>query len=430
LTKISEKDVSRIWQDGRYRRLCDDAGRNIRVIYGGRPAVRPGCDFQDAVLEIDGVKCCGDIEIHLTSDLWKKHGHHRNPVYNNVILHVAMWEKGGLPAVMQCGQNIPTVILDSIPVQGDGLPARACPHISPANTSGEILTASGLARLSAKSREFSGFMCRESPKQALYRGICRALGYSCNKAPMEKLSGLLPFSVWESDAGSRAGNMALMLGTAGLLPSQRGLSCKADAWAAVLEKEWSAMRKEVRPMQKRDWSFAFIRPANSPLRRLAALCGLFEKLGTNWLDIFLDVISGMDGKSATGQIEKYLIIKEKGYWYSHYDFGSEMKRPVSILGNARAREISVNVILPFYLAYAVDKRDYALIDKITGIYTAYPVLQQNELTRFMELLLMREGQGSISGCQQQGLLHIFQTFCRTRDCEKCPVFRRRRPGWG
>jgi len=431
--KVCEKDVSRIWQDGRLRWLRDDAGNDVEVVYGGRPAVKPGCDFQDAVLRINGVKCCGDVEIHVTSDLWKKHGHHRNPAYNNVILHVVMWEKGGLPVFMHSGKNVPTVILNADAMQIGGLPAGGCPHAKPENGLREILTACGLERLYGKSREFAGLMCSEPPQQALYRGICRALGYASNKLQMEKLAVMLPIFRWQrSAAGSGAAKRALVIGTAGLLPSQRGGPCSGmrDDEALILEKEWCGIRDDVRPMQKQEWCFAGVRPANSPLRRVAALYGLIEKLGTGWLEYFQGLIEVTDMRRAEVTIEKNLVINDIDYWSHHYDFGMKLARPMSVLGNGRAREITINVILPFYLTYAVSMEDHAIINKIIDIYTGYPVLPENEITRFMKLQLMPEERDCSNGCRQQGLIYIFQTCCRTRDCEKCPVVKTRRQGWG
>jgi len=431
--KISEKDVSRIWQAGEFRWLRDDAGRSIEVVYGGRPAARPGCDFQDAVLGINGVKCCGDVEIHVTTDLWKKHRHDRNPAYNNVILHVAMWEKGGLPALMHGGREIPTVILNCVPVQPAAAHRPCCPHVRwPGAGLMEMLTVCGLQRLAAKSREFEALICRDTPGQALYLGICRSLGYTRNKSPMEKLAGLLPLSWWHGAAAeSREQKLAAAMGAAGLLPSQNeGVACSGpDGLAEALEREWHAGNYCGRPMQRSEWCFNYTRPSNSPLRRVAALCALMEKTAIGWLPYFRSLLEAADGSKAAALIGKSLIIKDKGYWSEHYDFGSHMNRPSAILGKGRAREITINSILPFYLAYGRHRRDDALVRKAAGIYTAYPVLPENEVSRFMKLQLMLEGE-RINGCRQQGLLHIFHTYCRTRECDKCPVSMRRRPGWG
>jgi hypothetical protein len=297
----------------------------------------------------------------------------------------------------------------------------------------EILTFCGLQWLFAKSQEFAGLIHRENPGQALYLGVCRSLGYSRNKAPMARLAGLLPLSFWKSvDSQGPERKLALAIGTAGLLPSQNAYppASRTGGLAGVLEREWSGSSRRITPMPRSGWCFNYIRPANSPPRRVAALCALVENLGTGWLQFFRDLIEAAGIRRAASLIEKCLVIEEDGYWSNHYDFGSRMNRPASVLGKGRAREITVNSILPFFLAYGWATGDRGLAGKIVDIYTAYPALPKNEVTSFMSRHLKAEGKAGVNGCGQQGLLHIFHTYCRTRECEKCPVLMRRKPGWG
>lgn len=61
----------------------------VRVIDPGRINPYSGPDFRCALMEFskDGIRR-GDVEIHLRESDWTAHGHHRNPDYGNVILHV------------------------------------------------------------------------------------------------------------------------------------------------------------------------------------------------------------------------------------------------------------------------------------------------------------------------------------------------------
>jgi len=47
-----------------------------------------GPDFKRAAIEIDGLTWHGDIEIHTQSEHWNSHGHHNDPNFDAVILHV------------------------------------------------------------------------------------------------------------------------------------------------------------------------------------------------------------------------------------------------------------------------------------------------------------------------------------------------------
>ncbi len=53
---------------------------------------KPGPDFLHASFSFDGLRWFGHIEIHVYSSDWYKHGHHQDPQYENVILHVVAFD--------------------------------------------------------------------------------------------------------------------------------------------------------------------------------------------------------------------------------------------------------------------------------------------------------------------------------------------------
>ena len=410
------------------------AGNNIEVVFGGRPAAGRGCDFQDAVLMINGIKCCGNVEIHVTSDLWKRHGHNRDDKYNNVKLHVVLWENGGLPALLQSGISIPTVILGSAPAQFT-IDRQGCPYTKRLSCSKleDILCGCGLQRLSLKAGEFGSLIFTLGPQQALYAGICRALGYSKNKLPMSKLAELISFHKWQEMQGeSIERKMAIIMGIAGLLPSQSGLSAELlpDNVTEKLEIEWNLCRGTEKRMRREEWCFSGVRPANSPLRRIAALCYLMSRITSNGLLAGKCLIQDRQCRKAVIALEAKLMLPNHGYWGCHYDFGKPLWRPQKLLGKGRADEIIINSILPFYLALAWMKGDNKLAERVANLYSVYPALPENELTRFMQKLLLPGGWQRTNSCMQQGMLHIFYQYCQTRNCSQCPVFMERRQGRG
>jgi hypothetical protein len=110
---IPEGEIVKLWQKQLNRQdLADSEGVPIKVVYPGRPNDGRGADFRDAVVSTGGEIRKGCIEVHSRVSGWKAHGHHEDPVYNQVILHVAMEEDRPGRTVLQNGQSIPTVILD------------------------------------------------------------------------------------------------------------------------------------------------------------------------------------------------------------------------------------------------------------------------------------------------------------------------------
>jgi len=75
--------------------LVTEDGRRFRVVYPGRQSGGGGPDFVDSLLETEsGDLLAGDVELHLDAPDWECHGHHADPNYNGVILHVVLHPRG------------------------------------------------------------------------------------------------------------------------------------------------------------------------------------------------------------------------------------------------------------------------------------------------------------------------------------------------
>jgi hypothetical protein len=419
---------------GRLANFTDDLGNCIEVVCPGRISTGPGCDFQDAVIRVNRQKIVGDIEVHVTSDLWLKHGHHRDPACNGVVLHVAMWQKGGLPVKLQDGRILPTVILSRyiINVGGAALRrweaggVRPCVHSAGRGKSVDtVLLIEGLRRFEERTAGFSDLLKTVEAGQVLYKGICRALGYARNKAPFETLADRLPVSLIFQLAGSSLpGKQAVLLGAAGLLPSQR--EAINDQWCAdqaeELEIEWSRLRGSILPGKASDWSLNFVRPVNYPVRRIAALSYLLQRYGKGGLLQGLMRLAGDGQVKAAKNLTDGLQVSEDCYWSRYWDFGHSNQAPSALIGRGRAGEIAINVILPFFTALARHNKNTPLENRVLNIYLNYPALPSNELTRYMSGVLLSRRDGMSEACLQQGLIRLYHRYCRVKDCECCPVF--------
>lgn len=66
---------------------CQPGGK-VEVISPGNHNFDSGPDFFNAKVKIDNTIWAGNVEIHVKSSDWNRHGHNKNEAYNNVILHV------------------------------------------------------------------------------------------------------------------------------------------------------------------------------------------------------------------------------------------------------------------------------------------------------------------------------------------------------
>ncbi len=84
--------------------LYTTASEEITIISTGVHNRHEGPDIQNAILIINGKVEKGQIECHVNTSDWFKHGHQKNEVYQNVLLHVVRRNCASRP-------SIPTVIL-------------------------------------------------------------------------------------------------------------------------------------------------------------------------------------------------------------------------------------------------------------------------------------------------------------------------------
>ncbi|MFC1987240.1 DUF2851 family protein [Chloroflexota bacterium] len=444
----SESQIIRIWN----HQLLDktnfvtEEGEPIEVIYPGRINDDQGADFRDAVVATSRGLIKGDIEVHVRSSGWQEHGHHRNAVYNRVILHVAMWHNSKTATTLQNGRKIPILTLHKyikIPVSQwfDWLCSTSileipCFKIKQRLTTGNIaglLDRAGEKRFLAKAAKFRTDLTRMGASQTLYQGIMGALGYSKNKLSMLKLAPRLPLQTLESIAQCRISDedcltrqQALLLGTAGLLPSQRLDGHQEneleDKWIDKLEKLW-AVSRNTRAMSHDDRHLFKVRPNNSPIRRLVAMSYLvlrYRKKGI--LEALVNLVNEVPVRQGYRRLEKGLLVITGDYWASHLDFGSSSRlgNP-TLLGSGRAADITVNMLLPFTFAWSQFTSQPELERKAFDLYCHYPKLAVNSIERHMIAQLGISSSFVSSARQQQGLIHIYNTLCTQGRCEDCSL---------
>jgi len=110
------------------------------------------------------------------------------------------------------------------------------------------------------------------------------------------------------------------------------------------------------------------------------------------------------------------------YWGTHADFGRGLgPRPLALLGAARERELLVNAVLPAMLALAWDEGDAALEAAVRTRYAGMPGSGGNQLTRHMLQTVGAAPRVARTAAAEQGLLHLYHTWCRERRCWECPL---------
>ena len=428
--KFSEKQAAIIWQQVVRKELPSTEDEPVSVIYPGRINGDNGPDFRDAVIANKFHLKKGDVEVHVKSSDWYSHKHHADAEYNNVILHVVMWHDCNSATLLQSGRAVPVLCLaKALHHQAYLLPHqlpcfRILDHMD-RQTLGELLSTAGEERFKQKAKHFQAQLKQEEAGQVLLRGIMRALGYAKNTKPFEELADRMPLNSLESREGL-ALKQALLLGTAGLLPSQRWQGQFARGKEVrQLERIWQSAGQEVKTMKESDWNLSHIYPNNSPVRRIIAQSYLLERYcDRSLLAGILQVVKDTRLSNGHSVLENGLTVDSDGYWRDHFDFDVRSGTNISaLLGHSKAGEIAVNVILPFAFSWGELAEEAKLTDNAIDLYRNYPRLAENCITRHMAKQLCLRELSDFTACHQQGLIHIFRNYCCEGLCSECPLVR-------
>jgi hypothetical protein len=148
------------------------------------------------------------------------------------------------------------------------------------------------------------------------------------------------------------------------------------------------------------------------------------------------VLTGLSRPTASEarrELERSLTIRAEGNRVSLRHFGMGSGGYLNLIGRGRARDIIVNVLLPFCFAWAEAEHDAWLRKRSRELYVNYPGLQENWITRHMERQIFGnepESELPHRACYQQGLIQLYRAFCAEHRCRVCPLARRNSPRHG
>lgn len=461
--EIAEALVCFLWREqwSRKQRLRLADGRQVRVYQTGDPNPDSGPDFLNAAIAFGpGQPIRGDVEVHIRPADWHHHGHETDPRYNNVILHVVMWDDEAQPFVLKHnGQRAPTLALaDCLKGGLDRLrrrfergaepprPVYPCERLAeqmPIPALRRVLAKAGDARFLLKARAFEARLKSVSPDQALYEGLMSAAGYAKNNASFHELAERLPWAMLrEALRGLPSSDLilsvqAFLFGTAGLLPSQREDASPSDFPPSIitdLEARWRAVSRvhPIRPMEATAWCLFRSRPFNVPTVRLAGMSdlvatGLSEGLADPFLAVLVDQTDASPVRrlrAIRAALDRLLQHDPASPWVIHSrGSGGQHAGRSLLIGTERRRDMIVNVVLPFLFACARHASRTDQQTMVLDVYATHPKLAENAITRQMSALIFRRAPDRArlidSARLQQGLLHIDDRTCHRKECGQC-----------
>jgi hypothetical protein len=400
---MKEKYLHYLWQNKLlpFHQMTFVSGESFNVVYpGDYNKTESGPDFFNAQILTDGILWNGNVELHVRSSDWYRHGHQNDPAYENVVLHV-VYEHDREIVIGE--RTIPTLELkDVISV------VHYENYLIFFKRRNTILCASQIAqlervtllnmqeralikRLHRKTEFLDEF--RSVPGEALYLMLAKAMGAKVNQLPFEELARRLPLnSVRRMGEQHR---QKVILQTGGLYIPET-----PSEWIDS-SRTLSGIIGSGETMNPHSWKYGGVRPGSAPDVRLRQFAALIKKLDP---DLFIEIARRED-------------VRE--YFHRHFSFdeGSFRNHPgLKQLSKGAIDLILINAVAPFIWWLGQIKNDDELAELAFTLLCRIPVEQNSIISKWQKL-----GVDVENAYESQAMLEIFNEFCFRKKCLSCGI---------
>lgn len=394
--------------------LSTTYGEPIDIISPGIHNHNEGPDFSNARLRIGETLWAGNVEIHVNSSDWLKHGHQHNPVYDSVILHVVLnhdvkQEIGNMP-VAEIRKNIDYRIYDAYKAFLTSKNWVPCIHQIGSVDKEETslwLERMLIERLEHKSEYIQDFLTLTGNdwEGVFYLMLARSFGFNLNALPFEMMARSLPYKILAKHLDNPMQLEALIFGQSGLLDQYL-----TDPWPQQLFAEYSFLRKKYNllPIAPHLWRFMRMRPVNFPTVRLAQFASLLASQ-VNLLSAVLECGNALD-------LIGVFDATASGFWDTHYHFNKESANEPKKLGHSSAVLLAINAVLPFMFVYGRAIADDELCNRALDYYRQIPG-ESNNITRQWKAA----GMDTSTAFNSQALIGLKSDYCDKFKCLDCRI---------
>ena len=412
---MTERLLQFIWQFQYFNRnaLQAQSGETLHILHPGRLNTNQGPDFLQARIRIDSTLLAGNIELHVKSSDWKKHGHQQDANYRHILLHV-VWEDdapGNQPApVLVLQQRVSKLLLQ----QYDDWMRK--PSFVPC--AGAVTTVSGLVWAAWKERLLAERLQRKSDyalqllasnnnhwEETCWQLVARNFGIRVNADAFEAIARSLPLRLLSKHKNQLLVLEALLLGQAGLLGN-----AYQEAYPQLLQREFRFLERKygLQPIAE-PVHFLRMRPAAFPNLRLAQLAMLLHRSQ--------HLFASFKEMETVKEAMVLLQVEASDYWQNHYaidEAGS--RRSKKQLGEAMVQNILINTVAVLLFAYGMHHGDNRFKDKALQWLAGVPA-EENAITRGWQQQQVVCGQAWDS----QAMIELKTQYCDKKKCLDCAV---------
>jgi hypothetical protein len=389
---MKESYLHLIWKQKRM--LTNDIlltdGRPIEILKTGFLNNDAGPDFFNGSVRINELIWNGNIEIHVKSSDWYKHGHQNDRAYDNVILHVVLEHDR---EVLIKGKILPTLelkdILDynhyqkfeQLILSKTWIPCEN----SLTNVTAEYfynqIENCVIDRFERKNifiKEYYGNYNHDL-KNTLYFLFAKAFGLKVNELPFIQLHLNLPLKViWQNALET---NLILTQGVAGFFQSESKYTLLKD------KSKWQFLKHKyaLSELNFYAWKFKGLRPVSFPHLKIKDFTSLINN--QNYFSV------------------EYLLNEDFETFFEELNFSDSFRN-----------HLKINVLSPFLYFYGDLKNNFEAKSKAIEILMNSKPESNSTIKEWK-----KRGVKVKSSFDSQGLLELKNELCTNYACLKCKI---------
>ena len=392
--------------------LLTTSGLPVEVVNPGYRNTDSGPDYLEARIKIGDQLWAGQVELHVRSSDWLKHGHQYDRAYRNVVLHVVYEHDSTVNdiPVLEVKGHLDSTLYDQyhnlVSAQRWIACERQLDEVQ-TFTKNTWLERMAIERLQEKSKTIDKLLktSKFDWEDTLYRLLLRYFGMKVNNEAFESLAALLPFKTLLKHADQLVQLEAMLLGCAGFLEIESD-----EEYPLLLKREYEAMKAKFNllslPVER--WKFMRMRPVNFPTVRLAQLAELVHKHGP--------LFSKIKEAATAEEIRTLFNVQASPYWDTHYRLNVTGPAVPKRIGESTTNVLVINAIVPLLFCYGKFHKDESYCEKALRLLEQTPAEDNTIVRHFTE-----RGMTPHDAMQSQALLHLYNHYCRRKRCLECSI---------
>jgi hypothetical protein len=415
---MTEDFLHYVWQYKNYLQPIETTqGEEIIVLDAGMLNTGAGPDFSSAKVRIGDKVWVGNVELHLKSSDWLRHGHNTDPSYDSVVLHVVY--EHDVDIVTAGGNTLDVLELKSRLKDSQYhkykslLGSHAWIPCSSQLTEIQDITIYAwldrllIERLEQKVAHIEELLqaTKTNWEEAFYWSLARNFGFNTNADAFEQLAQSTPIEVLARYKDNLFQLEALLFGQANLLNGRLKDEYVNDL---IMEYEFLKQKHKLTPISGHLWKFLRMRPVNFPTVRLAQFAQLVYQ-SSHLFSVIIQTERLVD-------LRKFFDLNPSAYWEEHFVFGKKTKKRTKALGQSSFDLILINTIVPYLFVYGHHQQKEHLKDRAL-MFLQHTKAENNSIVqRFAQ-----EGIHAHNAGHSQALLQLKKSYCSQQKCLQCAI---------